>query len=186
MRLNLLALTANLLALAAVLALRVDALPGGLGTLLGSLPWESFGSELRDLPSASQVSAGALLAAWLSASLGWVLVSLLVMALPGRQPAQATLSPAPVDAPAVAVMRDEAPAADTETEPELSTARPAPARTQQSAADIQLQTPTLTVSARTPDLHVAADLQQFASRLPPAIQADLQRLEQALDRLSRS
>ncbi|MEN9794026.1 MAG: hypothetical protein RJA17_566 [Pseudomonadota bacterium] len=74
---NRLLLLLNSLLLLLILGQRTQAEGGHLGWLQ-ALPWSSFGTELADLSSQAQVSAGAVLCLWLVLSAGWLLMSLMV------------------------------------------------------------------------------------------------------------
>ena len=74
---NRLLLLLNSLLLLLILGQRTQAEGGHLGWLQ-ALPWSSFGTELADLSSQAQVSAGAVLCLWLVLSAGWLLISLMV------------------------------------------------------------------------------------------------------------
>jgi hypothetical protein len=74
---NRLLLLLNSLLLLLILGQRTQSEGGHLGWLQ-ALPWGSFGTELADLSSQAQVSAGAVLCLWLVLSAGWLLISLMV------------------------------------------------------------------------------------------------------------
>ncbi len=74
---NRLLLLLNSLLLLLILGQRTQSEGGHLGWLQ-ALPWSSFGTELADLSSQAQVSAGAVLCLWLVLSAGWLLISLMV------------------------------------------------------------------------------------------------------------
>jgi hypothetical protein len=85
---NRLLLLLNSLLLLLILGQRTQSEGGHLGWLQ-ALPWGSFGTELADLSSQAQVSAGAVLCLWLVLSAGWLLISLMVERQQRRAAAQA-------------------------------------------------------------------------------------------------
>jgi len=74
---NRLLLLLNSLLLLLILGQRTQSEGGHLGWLQ-ALPWNSFGTELADLSSQAQVSAGAVISLWLVLSAGWLLITFLV------------------------------------------------------------------------------------------------------------
>jgi hypothetical protein len=74
---NRLLLLLNSLLLLLILGQRTQSEGGHLGWLQ-ALPWNSFGTELADLSSQAQVSAGAVISLWLALSAGWLLITFLV------------------------------------------------------------------------------------------------------------
>jgi hypothetical protein len=74
---NRLLLLLNSLLLLLILGQRTQSEGGHLGWLQ-ALPWNSFGTELADLSSQAQVSAGAVISLWLVLSAGWLLVTFMV------------------------------------------------------------------------------------------------------------
>ncbi|MFZ9121920.1 MAG: hypothetical protein ACO2Z5_03230 [Burkholderiaceae bacterium] len=74
---NRLLLLLNSLLLLLILGQRTQSEGGHLGWLQ-ALPWNSFGTELADLSSQAQVSAGAVISLWLVLSAGWLLITFMV------------------------------------------------------------------------------------------------------------
>ncbi len=74
---NRLLLLLNSLLLLLILGQRTQSEGGHLGWLQ-ALPWNSFGTELADLSSQAQVSAGAVISLWLALSAGWLLITFMV------------------------------------------------------------------------------------------------------------
>jgi hypothetical protein len=74
---NRLLLLLNSLLLLLILGQRTQSEGGHLGWLQ-ALPWNSFGTELADLSSQAQVSAGAVISLWLVLSAGWLLITFIV------------------------------------------------------------------------------------------------------------
>ncbi|MGA1302385.1 MAG: hypothetical protein ACO3X3_07840, partial [Burkholderiaceae bacterium] len=73
---NRLLLLLNSLLLLLILGQRTQSEGGHLGWLQ-ALPWNSFGTELADLSSQAQVSAGAVISLWLVLSAGWLLITVM-------------------------------------------------------------------------------------------------------------
>lgn len=116
---NRLLLLLNSLLLLLILGQRTQAEGGHLGWLQ-ALPWSSFGTELADLSSQAQVSAGAVLCLWLVLSAGWLLISLMVERQQRR--AAAAQANTPGEAFAAKAHAANAPAAHAPSEPAFQTA----------------------------------------------------------------
>ena len=116
---NRLLLLLNSLLLLLILGQRTQAEGGHLGWLQ-ALPWGSFGTELADLSSQAQVSAGAVLCLWLVLSAGWLLISLMVERQQRR--AAAAQANTPGESQAAQAHTANAPAAHASSEPAFQTA----------------------------------------------------------------
>jgi pyruvate/2-oxoglutarate dehydrogenase complex dihydrolipoamide acyltransferase (E2) component len=116
---NRLLLLLNSLLLLLILGQRTQAEGGHLGWLQ-ALPWSSFGTELADLSSQAQISAGAVLCLWLVLSAGWLLISFMVERQQRR--AAAAQANTPGEAPAAQTHAANAPAAHASSEPAFQTA----------------------------------------------------------------
>jgi hypothetical protein len=116
---NRLLLLLNSLLLLLILGQRTQSEGGHLGWLQ-ALPWSSFGTELADLSSQAQVSAGAVLCLWLVLSAGWPLISLMVERQQRR--AAAAQANTPGESQAAQAHTANAPAAQASSEPAFQTA----------------------------------------------------------------
>lgn len=115
---NRLLLLLNSLLLLLILGQRTQAEGGHLGWLQ-ALPWSSFGTELADLSSQAQVSAGAVLCLWLVLSAGWLLISLMVERQQRR--AAAAQANTPGESQAAQAHTANAPATHASSEPAFQT-----------------------------------------------------------------
>ena len=208
---NRLLLLLNSLLLLLILGQRTQSEGGHLGWLQ-ALPWGSFGTELADLSSQAQVSAGAVLCLWLVLSAGWLLISLMVERQQRRAAAAQANTPGEslaaqahaTSAPAVQSVGASA-MAHGSAEPSLN-AREIHARETDTAADhaaahtsAHASNGAATSHAGDPTAHSAtninmeddASIQQVLARLQknvpdlsPEARAELARLRAALQTLS--
>ena len=205
---NRLLLLLNSLLLLLILGQRTQSEGGHLGWLQ-SLPWNSFGTELADLSSQAQVSAGAVISLWLVLSAGWLLITFMVERQHRRTMAvaQASTNSSTVPDPALASQAhaSHGQAANATAEPTFQTASAMaqeaaePSRHAQAAPQAHASNGAAAPHAAHPAAQSAganrmdddASIQQVLSRLQqnvpdlsPEARAELARLRAALQTLS--
>jgi len=205
---NRLLLLLNSLLLLLILGQRTQSEGGHLGWLQ-ALPWNSFGTELADLSSQAQVSAGAVISLWLALSAGWLLITFMVERQHRRAmaAAQASTNFSAVPDPALAsqahashgraanataepTFQTASAMAEEAAEPSLHTQAASQAHASNGAAAPHAADPAAQ-SAGANRMDDDASIQQVLSRLQqnvpdlsPEARAELARLRAALQTLS--
>ena len=179
MWINLVALLVNFVLLALTLASRMALHGGSAEIALGSLPWQSFGTELGELLWAETVSSAALTTGWLCLTLGWGMLTMAQVLISRQRQSRKPLPKASRPEPGFMAAQSIPEPVPVNTESLVAQA-PAPSMTAHP-----LPNNTVPLSDTEVDQQIAA-LRRRSANLSPEAKLELERLQSALSQLQKT